>query len=280
MLHQAAVLDGAPQISKTHNTECTEYHTFLGARDDITTVLLPALLVRALSAVDFNFPHVLQVPQVVVPMVLGYRFFSHNGLAFLSVFPLVFAGIVEHVRDLPGLEYDFVIVGGGTAGNVVANRLTEDPRHTVLVLEGGGSNANVLNSMVPFFCPRVTPNTPFDWNFTTTAQANLNGRALPYPRGYILGGSSSLSGDPGWSWDRLQSYFRKNEKFTPPADRHDTAGQFNPAVHGFAGINSVSLPGFPQPIDGMVLQTTRELASEFPFNIDTNSGHHLGIDSV
>ena len=55
------------------------------------------------------------------------------------------------------------------------------------------SNKDVLDSIVPFFCPRMTPNTPWDWNFTTTPQTNLNGRALSYPRGHILGGSSSVS---------------------------------------------------------------------------------------
>lgn len=54
-------------------------------------------------------------------------------------------------------------------------------------------NENVLNSIVPFFCPRATPQTPFDWNFTTTPQAGLKGRSVPYPRGHILGGSSSVS---------------------------------------------------------------------------------------
>ncbi|KAG6917872.1 hypothetical protein DXG01_000642 [Tephrocybe rancida] len=101
--------------------------------------------------------------------------------------------------------------------------------------------------------------------------------------GYTRGSSDDydryarLTGDSGWSWDRLQPYFRKNEKWAQPADGHNTTGQFNPSVHGFRGINSVSLPGFSQGIDDRVIQTTRELPGEFPFNEDTNSGHQLGL---
>lgn len=68
----------------------------------------------------------------------------------------------------------------------------------------------------------------------------------------------------------------KNEIFTPPSDHHNTIGQFDPGVHGFEGINSVSLYGFAQPIDDRVIETTRQLA-EFPFNVDDNSGNQLGI---
>ncbi|KDR70983.1 hypothetical protein GALMADRAFT_103022 [Galerina marginata CBS 339.88] len=205
------------------------------------------------------------------------------------------ADIVTSVRDLPGLEYDFVIVGGGTAGNVIANRLTENPKISVLVLEAGALPDGNLNISVPFFCTRATPHTPFDWNYTTLAQPGLNNRSIPYARGYALGGSSSvnfmaytrgssedydryarLSGDPGWSWKALQPYFRKNERFSPPADHHNTTGQFDPAVHGFNGINSVSLYGFPEGIDQRVIETTQQLV-EFPFNLDYNSGYHIGI---
>ncbi|KAJ6575612.1 alcohol oxidase [Mycena vulgaris] len=203
--------------------------------------------------------------------------------------------ILDNVAQLGNRQFDFIVVGGGTAGNVIANRLTEDLNHSVLVLEAGGSNAGVLDIIVPFLASVATPNTAQDWNYTTTPQAGLNGRVLPYPRGFVLGGTSSINymvytrgpkddwdrfarvtGDNGWSWDSVFPYILKNERFTPPADHHNTTGQFNPAVHGFNGINSVSLAGFPGAADRRIIAATTQL-KEFPFNLDMNSGKPLGI---
>ncbi|KAJ7436219.1 alcohol oxidase [Mycena latifolia] len=208
-----------------------------------------------------------------------------------------FASIIHQATDVSSLnlKFDFIVVGGGTAGNVIANRLTENEHHSVLVLEAGGSDQNILNIEVPFFCIRATPNTAQDWNYTTTAQTGLGGRSLAYPRGFVLGGSSSVnsmiytrgskddydrfarvSGDEGWSWNSLIPYMRKNERFTSPVNRNTTA-EFNPAVHSFSGINSVSLPGFPRDTDARVFKAASALGDEFPFNIDMNSGDTLGI---
>ncbi|KAF7363145.1 Aryl-alcohol oxidase [Mycena venus] len=204
--------------------------------------------------------------------------------------------LYEDVADLPGLHYDFVIVGGGTAGNVVANRLSENPHVSVLVLEAGPSNDGVLDSEVPFLSAEMFLNPTYSWNYTTTPMPGFNGRSVPYSRAFILGGCSAhngmvytrgaaadfdryaeLSGDAGWSWNQLFPYFLKNEKWTPPTDHHDTRGQFNPQVHGTNGPISVSLNGFSLPtFEQKVIQTTKELPHDFPFNLDPNSGKELG----
>ncbi|KAG6890055.1 hypothetical protein C0995_012513 [Termitomyces sp. Mi166 len=205
------------------------------------------------------------------------------------------AVLYDHYEDLPAIDLDFIVIGGGTAGNVIANRLTEDSNVNVLVIESGPSNLHVLDSIVPFFAFSLE-HTEYDWNFTTTPQSSLDGRSVPFPKGHILGGCSSINGmiytrgsssdfdrfaevtgDEGWSWINIQKYIRKNERWTPPADHHNTTGQFDPDVHGFDGINAVSLSGVPHSIDSRVIQTTSELPEEFPFNQDMNSGNPLGI---
>ncbi|KAJ7684156.1 GMC oxidoreductase-domain-containing protein [Mycena polygramma] len=205
--------------------------------------------------------------------------------------------LYEDVADLPGLQYDFVIVGGGTAGNVVASRLTENPNVSVLVLEAGESNEGVIDSEVPFLTNGILfPDNPYSWNYTTTPQTGLNGRVVPFSpplptrfhkldgMAYTRGAAADfdryaqLTGDPGWSWNEIFPYFLKNEKWTPPADQHNTQGQFNSTLHGRGGPISVSLTGFAWPeLERRVINTTKELLDDFPFNVDTNSGQPLGI---
>ncbi|KIJ36602.1 GMC oxidoreductase, partial [Sphaerobolus stellatus SS14] len=157
------------------------------------------------------------------------------------------------------------------------------------------SDSSVLAASVPFLAPTSQPVSPILWNYTTVPQKGLDNRILGYSRGRILGGSSSvnfmtytrgsdddynrwasLTGDSVWSWKNLQPYYLKSSRLVAPADNHNTNGQVNPAVHGNGPVQ-VSVPGFPTDIDARVINSSRELASQFPFNIDVQSGNTVGI---
>ncbi|KAK0466266.1 aryl-alcohol oxidase [Desarmillaria tabescens] len=205
-----------------------------------------------------------------------------------------YGAIYQDAAELPGTEFDFLVVGGGAAGAVVANRLTEED-FSVLVLEAGPSDHSVLSIEIPWLVG-LLGNTPYDWNYTTVVQPGFNNKAIAFPRGHVLGGSTSINsmiytraspedydryanftGDQGWSWENLKPYVFKNERWTPPADSHNTTGQYDPAIHSLDGMNAVSLAGYPHPTDKRVLRTTSEFPDEFPLLLDVNSGVPHGI---
>ncbi|KAJ7091778.1 hypothetical protein C8R44DRAFT_835759 [Mycena epipterygia] len=126
--------------------------------------------------------------------------------------------------------------------------------------------------------PKFVFNIPPVMYYTTVPQPGLNDRNIGIPRGTPLDGMvyargsagdynryAAVTGDPGWSWDCLPPYFFKNEKWTEPADHHNTRGQFNPFVHSTIGINAVSLPA------------SKELSDGWSFNLNFNSGNPLGL---
>ena len=181
-------------------------------------------------------------------------------------------------------DFDYVVVGAGSAGCVLANRLSADPRNRVLLLEAGGRD-NYVWIKVPVGYLYCIGNPRTDWCWQTDAEAGLNGRALKYPRGRVLGGCSSINGmiymrgqaadydgwaqagATGWGWDEVLPYFTRAE------DHHAGAGPF----HGAGGEIRVE----KQRLRWEILEAFQHAAAEYgvapvaDFNTGDNAGSSL-----
>jgi choline dehydrogenase len=188
---------------------------------------------------------------------------------------------VTEASPSPFGSYDYVIVGAGSAGCLLANRLSADPRNRVLLLEAGGSDRyHWVDIPIGYLFCMGNPRT--DWMMKTEPEAGLNGRSLNYPRGKVLGGCSSINGmiymrgqaadydgwrqagNAGWGWDDVLPYFLKSE------DYHGGKG----AMHGSGGEWRVERQRLSWPI----LDAFRDAAEELgiprteDFNTGTNEG--------
>src|SRR6202046_3599164 len=130
--------------------------------------------------------------------------------------------------------YDYIVVGAGSAGAAVANRLSANPRNEVLLLEAGGPSHPW--SFIPIGMARLIRNPAANWLYSSEPEANTNGRRIPVPRGKLVGGSSSINGmvfvrgqaqdfdtwapvgNPGWSCEEFLPFFKRMESYEGGGD--------------------------------------------------------------
>jgi choline dehydrogenase len=179
-------------------------------------------------------------------------------------------------------EFDYIIVGAGTAGCVLANRLTEDGKTTVLLLEAGGSDLSIWIQM-PIGYGRTFFNRRINWMYDTEPVEALGGRRSYWPRGKVIGGSGSINamvyvrgqphdfddwraaGNIGWGWDDVLPYFKKSEDF----DWHS-------AHHGRGGLQHVTdISPHVHPVCHSFIEAAQALG--LPPSSDFNGGQPEGV---
>jgi choline dehydrogenase-like flavoprotein len=178
-------------------------------------------------------------------------------------------------------SYDYIVVGAGAAGCVVANRLSADPSTTVLLLEAGGRDLNPLIHIPIGFTKLTTPDV--NWGYSTVPQPEMNNRDMWYPQGRTLGGSTSINamiyirghradyddwealGNDGWGYDGVLPYFKKSEN---NERLHNT-------WHGAGGDLNVTQQVQHNPLTKAFVRSCQEIG--IPFNADVNGAEQDGV---
>lgn len=199
--------------------------------------------------------------------------------------------------------YDYVIVGGGTAGLVVAARLTENPAVKVGVLEAGKNRMDDKQISTPCLYPSLIGRPEYDWCMSSIPQPNAGGKTYSMPRGKVLGGSSAINylmyvrgsrkdydswaeiGNKGWGWDDLVPYFRKHQMLDiPDPAALPTDKQFMPhaakeSFHGSDGPIHTSFNDYYMSMEEDFCKAAYEVGGKTSTLNDAWSGDHMGFYS-
>ena len=180
------------------------------------------------------------------------------------------------------MNYDYIIIGAGSAGCVLANRLSADPNVRVLLLEAGPRDWHPFIHM-PAGISKLVSRKGVNWNFDTEPEPNLDQRRLWWPRGKVLGGSSSINamcyirghrrdydewqslGADGWHWDNVLPYFKRSENNERGADD----------LHGVGGHLNVADHRYRNPLSPILLAAAQDLG--FPLTADFNGTQMEGF---
>jgi len=188
--------------------------------------------------------------------------------------------------------FDYVIVGGGSAGCVMANRLSADGQHTVCLLEAGPPDDSPFILMPGGIIPLLRSKV-LNWNFWTVPQPQLGNRPLYWPRGRTLGGSSAINamvyirghasdydhwaalGNPGWSWEEVLPVFKAQENYEPGIGADGRLDAAAAAWHGQGGPLNVAALRDPNPMSQIFLEAARQAGYER--NDDFNGARQDGV---